>query len=476
MSSNLLKYLFEIICVAILYIVTAKVGQQFAIPPGNITPVWLPSGIMVALVIIRGYGIWPGIFIGAFIGNVSAYIDFDSVNLILSAFASASFNGLGDTLGIVGSVYFFNKFSREPTNTFFNLASFWRFVMLCAFLGAGISALFGVTGLALFGYIDSASYATSLLTWWTGDSVGVLLITPLVLIFYNQFDEINLRDKITELSLFLMTFISLSYLIATQPELPEFLPDPIFLILPVLLWSILRLGFRVTFLSSFIIFSISILITSQQQGPFYGGTQLLSLLEFQLYLILIITSIFTVGILNAERNTLFLDLQLQYDHDPLTGASTRPCFIKAIDMEVQRFKRYGAYFSLIMFDIDHFKVVNDTYGHHKGDEILKTLVVLLQEELRDIDTLSRWGGEEFLILLPHTSASGAHQFAERCREKIKCHHFNIDKNVTISLGIIESKPGVSFTDMLNNADSAMYQSKNNGRNQSTIFNNDNIIS
>ena len=161
---------------------------------------------------------------------------------------------------------------------------------------------------------------------------------------------------------------------------------------------------------------------------------------------------------------------MQYDHDPLTGASTRPCFIKAVDTEVQRLKRYGEHFSLIMFDIDYFKVVNDTYGHDKGDEILKKLVVLVQEDLRDIDTLARWGGEEFLILLPNTSASGAHQFAERCRKKTECHHFNIDNNVTISLGIIESMPDVSFADMLRNVDIAMYQSKNNGRNKSTVFN------
>ena len=108
-SPSLYMRLLEILIVAAVYFTTAKIGQTLAIPPGNVTPVWIPSGIILAVVLIRGYYIWPGIFLGAFLGNVWAYIDPTSLSNILSCFFTGTANGIGDVLSAVGAAYLIKK-------------------------------------------------------------------------------------------------------------------------------------------------------------------------------------------------------------------------------------------------------------------------------------------------------------------------------------------------------------------------------
>ena len=93
----------EILFVTLLYIFSARIGQFFAIEPGNITPVWLPSGIMVALAFTRGPRIWPGVFLGAFLGNVWAYFSSDSFILAIQSLVAGTFNGIGDVISTAGS-------------------------------------------------------------------------------------------------------------------------------------------------------------------------------------------------------------------------------------------------------------------------------------------------------------------------------------------------------------------------------------
>jgi len=157
--------------------------------------------------------------------------------------------------------------------------------------------------------------------------------------------------------------------------------------------------------------------------------------------------------------------------DALTGAYNRRYFNQLLMHEKLLADRYGAVFSLIMFDIDYFKKVNDTQGHDAGDAVLRQLIENVRPLLRDCDFLFRYGGEEFVILLPHTGQNGASILAERLREKIDGHHFkhgNLTlKDITISLGVaawIESRSD-DAEQLLQRADQALYAAKNGGRNQ-----------
>ncbi|MDX8395897.1 MAG: sensor domain-containing diguanylate cyclase [Mariprofundaceae bacterium] len=160
--------------------------------------------------------------------------------------------------------------------------------------------------------------------------------------------------------------------------------------------------------------------------------------------------------------------------DALTGAYNRRYFDQILVQEQSLSDRYGAEFSLIMFDIDFFKKVNDSIGHDAGDMILNQLTALAQSLLRDCDFLFRYGGEEFIVLLPRTGALGAQQLAERVRKTIAQHSFSyVDQlltDITISLGVAtwDEKDQRKVEKLLKRADQALYCSKNNGRNQVSL--------
>jgi diguanylate cyclase (GGDEF)-like protein len=159
--------------------------------------------------------------------------------------------------------------------------------------------------------------------------------------------------------------------------------------------------------------------------------------------------------------------------DALTGAYNRRYFNQLLMHEKRFANRYGATFSLIMFDIDHFKKINDHQGHDAGDAILRQMIEKIRNMLRDCDFLFRYGGEEFTILLPRTGLGGAATLAERIREHVANLTFNHDgmalTDITISLGVaawIEADPDEAER-LLQRADQALYDSKRSGRNRVT---------
>jgi len=159
--------------------------------------------------------------------------------------------------------------------------------------------------------------------------------------------------------------------------------------------------------------------------------------------------------------------------DALTGIANRSNMEMALTNEFERSKRYDAPLAVIFLDIDNFKVVNDTYGHQKGDEVLVAVASLLQKFCRTNDVAARYGGEEFLMLLPHSNAQGAFKIAERVREEVMKMTFFWKESpfrVTISCGIAElNKDFMGNAEQLVAAgDRALYDAKNGGRNKSVI--------
>jgi len=168
------------------------------------------------------------------------------------------------------------------------------------------------------------------------------------------------------------------------------------------------------------------------------------------------------------------DIEQLANTDELTGIYNRRYFMELSQKEIARAKRYAHPLSLISIDIDYFKAVNDTYGHHIGDKVLSYFCKVCNGQLRDSDTLCRVGGEEFAILLPHTRACHAGDIAERIRLSIKATDIPHDDSgstlsVTISLGVTEFKEGdISISDLLLRGDKALYQAKDEGRDQYVV--------
>jgi diguanylate cyclase (GGDEF)-like protein/PAS domain S-box-containing protein len=155
--------------------------------------------------------------------------------------------------------------------------------------------------------------------------------------------------------------------------------------------------------------------------------------------------------------------------DSLTGINNRRHFMEMARKELKRARRYRHDFSVIMMDIDHFKNVNDTYGHSTGDRVLRECCEVSVNQLREEDVMGRLGGEEFAIALAECDMRGAEHVAERLRATISSHVVTIDGNpihFTVSMGVAELGPdGDDLESMLERADTALYQAKENGRNQ-----------
>jgi diguanylate cyclase (GGDEF)-like protein len=153
-------------------------------------------------------------------------------------------------------------------------------------------------------------------------------------------------------------------------------------------------------------------------------------------------------------------------HDALTGLRNRRSFLESWEEALQRSRRSGKPMSLVLGDLDHFKRVNDTHGHACGDAVLRAVAQAIRNSLRVQDVVSRWGGEEFMLLLPDTDLAGARHVAESTRLAIRAlrvEHAGSTLAVTISLGVCEHRPGRSMEETIADADAALYQAKQEGR-------------
>ncbi|MDD2310405.1 MAG: diguanylate cyclase [Desulfuromonadaceae bacterium] len=151
--------------------------------------------------------------------------------------------------------------------------------------------------------------------------------------------------------------------------------------------------------------------------------------------------------------------------DYLTGIYNRMMFSELLEAELQRARRYGSDLSLIMFDLDHFKEVNDTCGHNIGDHVLKAVAQLVCDSIRAHDIITRWGGEEFMVLIPKSDQSQAAILAEKLRRLIETHDFGNGLHVTASFGTTQFKSGDNADSFTARSDKAMYLAKKNGRNR-----------
>jgi diguanylate cyclase (GGDEF)-like protein len=161
-------------------------------------------------------------------------------------------------------------------------------------------------------------------------------------------------------------------------------------------------------------------------------------------------------------------LSQQVKTDYLTNIANKKAIEDELNKQESAYKRYKTNYSVVFFDIDHFKNVNDTYGHDAGDVILKSLGLLLKRYTRDVDMVGRFGGEEFVAILPNTNKNGAYRFAEKIRsivEKTKFMYKNTRIPITISGGVAERAEANSKEEVLKKADERLYLAKNNGRNR-----------
>ncbi|TLS48389.1 diguanylate cyclase [Paenibacillus antri] len=184
-------------------------------------------------------------------------------------------------------------------------------------------------------------------------------------------------------------------------------------------------------------------------------------------------------LMQEELSVANRKLELLATTDPLTGCYNRRYLFQMLEYQIAVEQRYRVPFSLILFDVDHFKQINDTYGHHIGDEVLRHTSTLIRARLRESDIFARYGGEEFTIYLPHTENRDAYRLAEQLRRIVESQVVATDRGdiqITISMGLIsvdgdsyeDENPKQFLVEVMRKADAALYRAKEQGRNRVVV--------
>jgi integral membrane sensor domain MASE1 len=286
-----LHWLLAVIGLVVGYIVAGKFGLSLARIHPSASPVWAPTGIALAAVLLLGYRVWPAILLSAFVVNITTYGSF------LTSLGIAA----GNTLeGIVGG-YLVNRFAR---GRYFcdRLQDILTFTVLASIVATTISATVGVTSLALGGRVASDAYGPIWLTWWLGDAAGALLVVPPLVLWSRKSDvQWNYR-KIIELGILLL-MLSLAGQIALGLALPvEFKNYPLALMyIPFLAWAAFRFGQREAVLVMLLLAGIVLSQTLVGYGPFARGQSNRALLMLQCFMGIMAVTTLVFAVFASER-------------------------------------------------------------------------------------------------------------------------------------------------------------------------------
>jgi diguanylate cyclase (GGDEF)-like protein len=237
------------------------------------------------------------------------------------------------------------------------------------------------------------------------------------------------------------------------------------------------LGFLIFRTKSAIIVSICFLAAAVVPGAMYllaFGPESLRFPEFRALIQVYLSHSIYIPLLSGNsvlkerymRAAMFAESMLRVaNRDYLTKIDNRRYLEETLTLSIERARRYGRSLMVIVIDIDHFKRINDNYGHDVGDDVLIEMATLIREHLRTADSFGRWGGEEFLVIAPEIGISRAVLLAERLRTIIEHHSFGIDQRLTASFGVTGYRAGDTVDSLVKRADIALYRAKQSGRNR-----------
>ena len=275
-----LLWVAQVAAIAAVYYGAGRVGLSLALPPGHATAVWPASGIALAAVLLLGYRVWPGIWLGAFLVNIQDLVDGAGAPDLLKSLAVASSIGAGSTLQALLAALLIARFT-DVRSLFDRTQDVFKFTGIAA-VSYPVGAIVGVTSLCLAEFVAWGAYSDNLRTWWLGDLTGVLIVTPLILVWSRPTG--GQRGALLETA-DLLALASVTSAVIFWGVLPD--GDDryslAFLLIPFVVWAAFRLGQRAVTLTTAAISGIALIGAAEGVGPFSGGTLNSSLLTLQAF-------------------------------------------------------------------------------------------------------------------------------------------------------------------------------------------------
>jgi diguanylate cyclase (GGDEF)-like protein len=464
----------------ILYVLAGWVCVQLAsIKPANLVVVWLPSGIaIITILALRRIGYFV-VFFAHLALNIPLYFieNPNWSNVITAALLSASV----DVCQAFFATFFYQKLEKKYKTALWGspagLPEFWLTVCTLPVLVTTpfLGLIWQTTGLFESKSITDWLELTALLA--LGDIAGVLLLLP----FFADWRQRRLWPTFKAIAPHLLSLLAL---MGTAMLVNNHL---LVMILPVMLIIAVRHRLSGTNFALLFMALLCLIGTHFGYGGFIASDERQTFIHLQLFIFSVVCSLQYHALTQSEvfKSKARLEVEVQARTEALLKANQRLSELATTDELTQvpnrrewqrrcgetmvRSRRYKQNMSIIMLDIDHFKVINDQHGHMIGDMVLRAISQICVQNLRAIDTFARWGGEEFVVLLPDTDLSQAHAVAEKLRQAIAGSELAIDGkrvvSATVSLGVTNlSMIDLTLDDLLNRADEALYAAKANGRN------------
>jgi diguanylate cyclase (GGDEF)-like protein len=430
-----------------VYFLAGKLGLKLAYVSASSSAVWPCTGIAIAALLILGYRVWPAIFAGSFLVN------FTTTGTIATSLTIAA----GNTFEAVAATYLVTRYA-DGRNVFVRSHNIFKFALFAAFSSA-IGATVGTTALTLAGLAARPVYSVIWSTWWLGDAVGALTVTPLILLWVENPRLDWTRKQLIELTFLAAGLFAVSWVVFGDGLHFVVRNYPFeYLCFPFLIWAAFRFGRRKAATAIAALAIIATWGTAHGYGPFVRNSQNTSLLLLQSFMAITALTALVLAAEATEHRRAEEHVRHLADSDPLTGLANYRRLVESLDSEIKRYNRSRIPFAILLLDMDHLKKINDTHGHLVGSRALCRLADILRLHCREIDVAARYGGDEFVLVLPEASAQAALHVAQRISFRLQ--NDGIEPPLSVSTGVAAyPADGATLEELLSAADRALYSHK-----------------
>lgn len=406
-------------------------------------------GVALAALLIFGYEVWPGILLGIFLAG-----------LLRPGFSGAGAAGVatGISLAALAAGHLAKRFAHGK-EAFERARDVFKFAPLAGLAAGAVSATIGLTTLTATGLGGWQGYVANWTAWCLCEAAAVLVITPVFLLWWENPEVKWTREQALEMALLFLGLFAAAFAIFDGALPVEFNHYGLeFLCVPFLLWAAFRFGRRETATALFVLAALAAGGLVLGSGPFAWPTGNASLLSFALFTGITAVAVLALAGEISEHRRTQEQLHNLAISDPLTGLANYRQMVEALESEIKRFGRTERPFVLLLLDLDGLKKINDAHGHLTGSRALCRLADMLRLYSREMDTAARYGGDEFVLILPETDAEGARLVAQRITKRLA--EDGEEPKLSVSIGTaVCPDDGETIHAILNAADHDLYREK-----------------